>query len=87
MVVIVKFSVFLRLGPTLPKALYGSSMVELGENLYIIGGLDGSDGSDQNEIHQLSCVSGLCSWITLSQQLKVARHFLVAIPIDDNFCG
>ena len=60
-------------------------MVELGENLYIIGGY--SDGSgNQNEIHQLSCFSGLCSWTTLTQQLKVAREYQVVIPIDDTFC-
>ena len=76
----------MTLEPSLPKALLFSSMVELGGNLYIIGG-ESNDGSYyQNEIHQLSCFSGLCSWTTLTQQLKVAREFLVAIPIDDTFC-
>ena len=61
-------------------------MVELGDNLYVIGGMDGSIGV-QNEIHQLSCISATtCSWTTLTQQLKIARYGLVAIPIDDTFC-
>ena len=60
-------------------------MVDVGENLYIIGGVS-SYGSDQKEIHQLSCVSGYCSWTTLTQQLTVARFGLVAIPVDDIFC-
>ena len=81
---IIKFSSFLALGPALPKALERSSMIELGDNLYIIGGLS-IDGL-QNEIHQLSCFSELCSWTTLTQQLKVARNNLVAIPIGDTFC-
>ena len=88
---IIKFSSFLSLGPALPKVLADSSMVELGENLYIIGGLKIDESSlgwiHENEIHQLSCVSGSCSWRTLSQQLKVARQLLVAIPVDNNFCG
>ena len=81
---IINFSSFLTLGPALPKALYLSSMVELGDNLYTIGGDDRS--GNQNEIHQLSCFSGLCSWTTLTQQLKVARSTLVAIPVDKTFC-
>ena len=82
---LINFSSFLTLGPALPKALYLSSMVELGDNLYIIGGWS-NYGSDQNEIHQLSCISGSCSWRTLTQQLKVDRISLVAIPVDNSFC-
>ena len=75
------------LGPTLPKELGDHSMVELGENLYIIGGYSPSIGGPENEILQLSCVSGLCSWTTLTQQLKVAREMLVAIPVEDTLCA
>ena len=82
---IIKFSIFLKLGPTLPKPLYSSSMVEAGENLYIVGGVS-SGGYEQREIHQLSCVFGFCSWTTLTQQLTVARFGLVAIPVEDIFC-
>ena len=83
---ITNFSSFLTLGPPLPKAHKESSMVELGDNLYIIGGNSNDGSGNQNEIHQLSCSSGLCSWTKLTQQLKVARSYLVAIQVDNTFC-
>jgi hypothetical protein len=61
-------------------------MVELGDNLYIIGGKSSGGSGNQNEIYQLSCFSGLCSWTTLTQQLKVARQNVIAIPVDNTFC-
>ena len=81
----------MKLGPTLPTGLEGSSMVELGENLFLIGGFGPSSGcfdvsGYQTEIQKLTCVSGSCSWTTLTQQLKVARQQLVAIPVDNDFC-
>ena len=42
--------------------------------------------SDPNAIYQLTCSSGVCSWSTLNQALKVARHYAVAIPVPDYFC-
>ena len=57
-------------------------MVELGENLYIIGGISNGWTPYEKEIHKLSCISGSCSWITLTQQLKVGRYGLVAIPVE-----
>jgi hypothetical protein len=62
-------------------------MVELGENLYIIGGYSGSGSSISREIYELSCISGSCSWRTLTQQLKVGRISLVALPVDNSFCN
>merc|ERR1712037_1012784 len=50
---------------------------------YVIGGYG---GGVQSSIYQLSCSSGLCSWTTLNQQLKVARQCPVAIAVQDNFC-
>ena len=80
-------SSFLALGPALPKALERSSMIELGDNLYIIGGESNYGSGNQNEIHQLSCISDSCSWRTLTQQLKVDRISLVALPVDNSFCN
>ena len=77
---------FLKLGPALPKVLLYHSMVEVGENLYAIGGYS-TDGLFQNEIQKLTCTSGACSWTTLTQQLKVHRMSAVAIPIMDSFCN
>ena len=60
-------------------------MVEVGGNIYIIGG-EHSDGSYHKKIRKLTCVSGTCSWTTLTQKLKVGRTGAVAIPVMDSFC-
>ena len=64
-------------------------MVEIGENLYVIGGFS-PDGTSSpypvsKGIQKLTCVSGACSWTTLTQQLKVGRGYTVAIPVMDSF--
>jgi hypothetical protein len=59
-------------------------MLEMNGDTYVIGGWHGN--ALQSSIYQLSCSSGLCSWSTLNQQLKVARESPVAIPVQDNFC-
>ena len=74
----------LTLGPKLPKGLSSFSMLEIQGDVFIFGGYGGN--GYQSSIHQLSCSSGLCSWKTLSQQLKVARQQLIAIPVPDSFC-
>jgi hypothetical protein len=76
----------LTLGPPLPKALSGFSMLEMNGDTYVIGGRD-SSGASQSSIYQLSCSTGLCSWTSLNQQLKVARRYIVAIAVQDNFCN
>ena len=56
-------------------------MIEVGENLYIIGGWSPDNGfSYQKEIQKLTCVSSACHWTTLG------RGVAVAIPVDDSFC-
>ena len=73
----------LTLGPPLPKALYEHSIVEIQGDAFLFGG----DGDNYNSaIYQLTCSSGICSWSTLNQELKVARYRTVAIPVPDNFC-
>ena len=75
----------LTLGPPLPKALYGISIVEIQGDAFLFGGYGG--GYPYNSaIYQLTCSSGICSWSTLNQELKVGRFFPVAIPVPDNFC-
>ena len=61
-------------------------MIEVGGNLYIIGGWSPDGSSYQKEIQKLLCVSGTCSWITLTKQLNVGRGFAIAIPVIDSFC-
>ena len=86
----VRISLHQTLGPALPKGLASHSMVEIGENLYVIGGFS-PDGTSSpypmsKGIQKLTCVSGACSWTTLTQQLKVGRGYTVAIPVMDSFC-
>jgi hypothetical protein len=79
------FPFLLTLGPPLPKALYGFSMLEIHGDVYLFGGED--NGYNHNSaIYQLTCSSGICSWSTLNQELKVAREGTVAISVPDNFC-
>ena len=73
----------LNLGPALPKALWGSSIIEIQGDIFLFGGADDFYNS---AIYQLSCSSGICSWATLNQELKAARTWTVAIPVPDSFC-
>ena len=79
------FLSFLTLGPALPKTLMGHSMVEIQGDVFLFGGYD-TVSLYNLAIYQLSCSSGICSWATLNQGLKVARGFTVAIPVPDSFC-
>ena len=75
----------LTLGPPLPKALCCFSIVEIQGDAFLFGGM--ASGYNYNSaIYQLTCSSGICSWSTLNQELKVARFYTVAIPVPDNFC-
>ena len=57
-------------------------MVEIQGDAFLFGG-----GYPYNSaIYQLTCASGICSWSTLNQELKVARSLTVAIPVPDTFC-
>ena len=77
----------LTLGPPLPTALWGHSMLEILGDPYIFGG--GSAGLPVHlptAIYRLTCSSGICSWSTINQELKVPRSRTVVIPVPDNFC-
>ena len=67
----------------MPKGLYYHSMLEIQGDLFVFGGL--SSGF-QSEIHKMSCLSEVCSWTTINQELQVARINLVAISVPDYFC-
>ena len=75
----------LTLGPPLPKKLFGHSIVEIQGDAFLFGGRDNTYNYN-SVIYQLSCSSGICSWSTLNQALKVGRSYTVAIPVPDNFC-
>ena len=75
----------ITLGPPLPKVLYGISIVEIQGDAFLFGG-HGGYGGYNSAIYQLTCSSGICSWSTLNQELKVGRYYTVAIRVPDNFC-
>ena len=78
----IHFLFLLTLGPPLPKALSGLSVLDFHGDAYIFGG----SYPYNSAIYQLTCSSGICSWSTLNQELKVARRSTVAIRVPDNFC-
>ena len=69
----------------MPKKLYGLSAVVIKGDLYAIGGFD-ENGDVQSAIHRLSCSSGNCAWITMNQELKVARGYQVAMAVTNDQC-
>ena len=78
----IHFSLFYTLGPPLPKEIEEFATLEMHGDVFVFGGRD-VDLEEQSSIYQLSCFSGLCSWSTLSKQLKVARINPVAIPVTE----
>ena len=61
--------------------------MEIQGDLFVFGGV----GSDENynyesAVHKMSCLSEVCSWTTINQELQVARINLVAISVPDYFC-
>ena len=75
----------LTLGPPLPKALSGISMLEIHGDAYVFGGIDSANNFN-SAIYQLTCSSGICSRSTLNKALKVARYQFVSIRVPDDFC-
>ena len=67
----------------MPNALWLHSMLEIQGDLFVFGGYS---SWSQTEIHKMSCSSAVCSWTTINQELKVARHYLVAMSVPDYFC-
>ena len=64
------------------KKLEGHEMVQLDNDVVIIGGRD-EHLDEQSSLHRLTCQNQDCEWKTMSQQLKVARYRFVAILIPD----
>ena len=72
----------------MPKKLEGHEIVPFDKDVVIIGGYDGT--GYQSSLHRLTCQNQDCEWKTMSQQLKVARAYFVAMLIPDemvNSCG
>ena len=72
----------------MPKARDAHSLLEMQGDVYLFGGRDADwdfSGSS-SAIYKLSCSSGICSWSTINQALKVGRYSTVVIPVPDTFC-
>lgn len=70
-------------GPALPIGMLGHSLVNYNGDLYAMGGHPSDYPSNGKAIHKLSCTNKNCKWTTISQELKVAREDIVAIPVID----
>ena len=69
----------------MPESLYGLRAVELGGDLYTLGG-ENRDDKEVASIHRLSCSSRVCKWTTINPKLEVARYHTVVIPVMNSFC-
>ena len=70
----------------MPKRIRDHSAVEIGGDLYTVGGYSNDGSGYQTAIHRMSCSSRVCTWTTMTQELKDGRQQLVAIPIPKSFC-
>ena len=68
----------------MPKKLAFHSAVEIGGDLYTLGGSSGA--GYQTTIYRMSRWSRVCTWTTMTQKLKLARRNFVAIAIPKSFC-
>ena len=70
----------------MPRGVVGHAGVELGGDLYIMGGAWANDDIER-EIHRLSCSSGNCAWTTIKQKMqRDNRYRPIAIPVSDTRC-
>ena len=65
----------------MPNKRAWHEIVPFDKDVVIIGGYSG--GGVQSSLHRLTCHNQDCEWKTMSQQLKVARGYFVAILIPD----
>ena len=68
----------------MPHKLADHEIVPFDKDVVIIGGYGYHNGwGYQSSLHRLTCQNQDCEWKTMSQQLKVARAWFVAILIPD----
>ena len=83
---------FSFLGNPLPMKLRSHSIVTIGGDIIVIGGVP-DDAQCKNfqgnavckALYKLSCKSGNCQWTTLPQSLEFSRTDMVALAIPDDF--
>ena len=67
----------------MPKTAHWLSAVQVGGDLYAMGGYS---NDFRTAINRLSCSSRVCTWTTMTQELTVGRMLAVAIAIPKSFC-
>ena len=71
-------------GPYLPKTISGHSMLEYGDSLLLIGGVDGVWETTLRTILSLTCEARVCVWTELSQKLDIGRAGMVTAILPDS---
>ena len=78
-------------GPYLPKPLYAHSMVATENSLVVIGGLEKTNGDDDEDgvvskdLFELTCKEGgQCQWREMEQKLQIGRSNMVAMMVPDH---
>ena len=72
----------------MPKPLAGHAMLQIEEDLVVIGGIQNlSDSQSSSALLKLTCPSGKCNWYPLPQKLKTARRSMVTTIIPDELLG
>merc|ERR1712098_707698 len=66
-------------GPSLPKAMYGLSMVTINNDGFVFGGST-SNGYNK-KVFNISCANKKCQWSTTGKVLDNGREWTVAIQI------
>ena len=78
-------------GPYLPKPLYAHSMVATENSLVVIGGLEKTNGDDDEDgvvskdLFELTCKEGgQCQWREMEQKMQIGRSNMVAMMVPDH---
>ena len=78
------FLSLLSLGPPLPKAMHGLSMVTINNDGFVFGGYDGDDRN--KEVFKISCANEICQWSTTDKVVDNGKYLTLAIPISSSLC-
>ena len=77
-------SYFFLSGPNLPRPIAQQSMVEYGDSLLLIVGVDGVWETTLRTILSLTCEARVCFWTELSQKLDIGRAGMVTAILPDS---
>ena len=72
-------------GPSMPKKLYGHTLVTMGYDAIVLGGFNILTDGISAKLFKFSCSNNVCEWEQLSKELKMPRHRFIAVPLPDDF--